>query len=285
MLLASVEFETNPENSDPLRLSIFLLDECKKRGVQVHQPATPISLITDNSNTITSLTIKLNDYSESQSKSPIPHSNLATTKAHTKTKVPCTSLLFACGAWTPRVFSALFPSSTLNLPISPLAGHSIVISSPNWTTLHESSGCHAIFSTSSQGYSPELISRTGGEIYIAGLNDANITLPNLATEAVIEEEAIAELKKTAQRMCGVSGQEVEVLRKGLCFRPVTPSGEPILSKADEMKLGGIKSRDGVFVAAGHGPWGISLSLGTGLVMSELIQGIKTSCKIGRLSLR
>jgi glycine/D-amino acid oxidase-like deaminating enzyme len=160
-----------------------------------------------------------------------------------------------------------------------------VISSPNWTTSHESSGCHAIFSTSSQGYSPELISRIGGEIYIAGLNDADIVLPNLATEAVIEEEAIAELKKTAQRMCGMPSKGIEVLRKGLCFRPVTPSGEPILSKVDERKLGGMKSQDGVFVAAGHGPWGISLSLGTGLVMSEMIRGVKTSCKVGRSSLK
>ena len=102
---------------------------------------------------------------------------------------------------------------------------------------------------------------------------------------MIEEEAIAELKKTAQRMCGVDGREIEVIRKGLCFRPVTSSGEPILCKIDERKLGGTKSRDGVFVAAGHGPWGISLSLGTGLVMSELIRGVKTSCKVGRLGIR
>jgi glycine/D-amino acid oxidase-like deaminating enzyme len=203
----------------------------------------------------------------------------------THSTVPCTSLLFASGAWTPKVFSTLFPSSSLHLPISSLAGHSIVISSPHWTTSHESSGCHAIFSTSSQGYSPELISRIGGEIYIAGLNNADIALPDLATEAVIEEEAIQELKRTAQRMCGIPGREIEVLRQGLCFRPVTPSGEPILSKVDEKKLGGVRSRDGVFVAAGHGPWGISLSLGTGLVMSEMIRDVKTSCKVGRLGIR
>jgi glycine/D-amino acid oxidase-like deaminating enzyme len=110
-------------------------------------------------------------------------------------------------------------------------------------------------------------------------------LPDLATEAVIEEDAIRELKKTAQRMCGIPGREIEVIRKGLCFRPVTPSGEPILSKVDEKNLGGMKSRGGVFVAAGHGPWGISLSLGSGLVMSEMIRGVKTSCKIGRLGIR
>jgi glycine/D-amino acid oxidase-like deaminating enzyme len=117
------------------------------------------------------------------------------------------------------------------------------------------------------------------------LNDASIVLPNLATESLIEEEAISELKKTAQRMCGIPGKDIEVLREGLCFRPVTPSGEPIVCKVEEKKMGGVRSRDGIFVAAGHGPWGISLSLGTGLVMSEMIRGVKTSCKVGRLGIR
>ncbi|KAK6005665.1 hypothetical protein QM012_007307 [Aureobasidium pullulans] len=250
---------------DPLRLSHFLLNECRKRGVHVHQPASPISVSTDTNNTITSLNIKQDDGSETQ--------------------IPCTSLLLTCGAWTPKVFDTLFPSSTLKLPISPYAGHSIVISSPNWTSTHEQNGCHAIFSTSSSGFSPELISRIGGEIYIAGLNDGAIPLPDLATEAKIEASAIAELKKTAQRMCGIPGHEIEVLTEGLCFRPVTPRGEPILCKVEEKRLGGVKSQGGMFVAAGHGPWGISLSLGTGLVMSEMIRGVKTSCKIGRLGMQ
>ncbi|KAG9558191.1 FAD dependent oxidoreductase, partial [Aureobasidium melanogenum] len=250
---------------DPLRLSQFLLDECRKRGVQIHQPATPTSVNTDTNNTMTSLDIKQADGSETQ--------------------IPCTSLLFACGAWTPKVFRTLFPSSTLNLPISPYAGHSIVISSPHWTTSHEHNGCHAIFSTSSSGFSPELISRIGGEIYIAGLNDGGIPLPDLATEAKIEASAIEELKKTAERMCGIPGHEIEILREGLCFRPVTPRGEPILCQVEEKKLGGVQSPGGVFVAAGHGPWGISLSLGTGLVMSEMIRGVKTSCKVGRLGMQ
>ncbi|KAG9642217.1 FAD dependent oxidoreductase, partial [Aureobasidium melanogenum] len=250
---------------DPLRLSQFLLDECRKRGVKVHQPATPTSVSTDTNNTMTSLNIKQTDGSETQ--------------------VTCTSLLFACGAWTPKVFRTLFPSSTLKLPISPYAGHSIVISSPNWTTSHEQNGCHAIFSTSSSGFSPELISRIGGEIYIAGLNDGGIPLPDLATEAKIEASAIAELKKTAERMCGIPGQEIKITREGLCFRPVTPRGEPILCQVEEKKLGGVKCQGGVFVAAGHGPWGISLSLGTGLIMSEMIRGVKTSCKVGRLGMQ
>ncbi|CAD0106768.1 unnamed protein product, partial [Aureobasidium uvarum] len=270
---------------DPLRLSQFLLGECRKRGVQVHQPATPSSIITDTNNTITAISIKQDDGSETQSKLSLRHVLYFNPHANTAKTVPCTSLLFASGAWTSKIFSKLFPSSSLNLPVSAFAGHSIVISSPHWTTSHEPNGCHAIFSTSSSGFSPELISRVGGEIYIAGLNDSTIPLPALATEAKIEDSAISELKKTAERMCGVPGREIEVLREGLCFRPITPRGEPILCRVHEKELGGVSSQSGVFVAAGHGPWGISLSLGTGLVMSEMIRGVKTSCEVGRLGMQ
>ena len=129
------------------------------------------------------------------------------------------------------------------------------------------------------------MSRIGGEIYIAGLNDANLPLPKLATDSTIDDEAIETLKKTAERLCGVEGREVEVLRKGVCFRPVTRRGEPILCRVKESELGGVETEGGVFVAAGHGPWGISLSLGTGLVVSEMIRGVKTSCRVDKLGLR
>jgi glycine/D-amino acid oxidase-like deaminating enzyme len=76
------------------------------------------------------------------------------------------------------------------------------------------------------------------------------------------------------------------VRKGLCFRPVTRRGTPILARIEEERLGGMRTRGawegGVFVAAGHGPWGIALSLGTGKVMSEMIDGKETSADVVEL---
>lgn len=40
----------------------------------------------------------------------------------------------------------------------------------------------------------------------------------------------------------------------------------------------------MFIAAGHGAWGISHAPGTGLVLSELIQGKPTSAKVEALQL-
>jgi glycine/D-amino acid oxidase-like deaminating enzyme len=65
----------------------------------------------------------------------------------------------------------------------------------------------------------------------------------------------------AMRLLGMPGQEdLEVLKEGLCFIPVTGSGRPIVSRVPDESLGnGLKTRGGgdggVFVSAGHGPWG------------------------------
>lgn len=158
--------------------------------------------------------------------------------------------------------------------------------SKRWRKEQEGRGCHAVFTADEEGYSPEIFSRMGEEIYIAGLNDADIPLPKLATESRVDEGEIGKLKKTARRLLGEG--DLEVVRKGLCFRPIARTGTPILARIKEERLGGVGTRGagegGVFMAAGHGPWGITLSLGSGKVMSEMIEGAETSADIGRLEL-
>lgn len=143
-----------------------------------------------------------------------------------------------------------------------------------------------MFTTDSSGYSPEIFSRMGEEIYVAGLNSAAIPLPKLATDSELDQESIDTLKKTAERLLGVDG--VEVVREGMCFRPVTRKGTPILCKIEDEKLGNVGTRGGaeggVWLATGHGPWGITNSLGTGKVMSEMITGTATSVDVSGLGL-
>lgn len=242
------------------------------RGVRLHHPAQAIHVSRDDDGNLSAVRIR--------------HAN------GSEHKIPCTRLIFACGAWTPPVFEALFPDSPLDLPISQLAGHSVVVKSPRWTEQHESSGCHAVFTTMRSGFSPEIISRIGGEIYVAGLNDPSLPLPELPTDAKIDQASIHELKQVSQRLLGKDGTDVsdlEVLREGLCFRPVTRNGDPIISRIEDDDLGpGIRTKagheGGVFIAAGHGPWGISHSLGTGKVMAEILEGKKTSADVRRLAL-
>lgn len=203
------------------------------------------------------------------------------TDSSSETELPATKILFCAGAWTPEVIQTLFPKASLELPIGSLAGHSLAVHTPEPIgDVH-----HSVYCTIGN-YSAELYSRVNGVIYIAGVNSPGMPLPPLATGARAVEGSLEELKKIASALIKSDG-DLEVVRTGLCFRPVTNSGMPILGRVPDDKLG-MSTRSGaeggVFVAAGHGPWGISLSLGTGKVMSELILGKDTSADIDALDI-
>ncbi|KUI69985.1 hypothetical protein VM1G_04864 [Cytospora mali] len=256
---------------DPRMLCRFLLDECLQRGVHLHHPAKAIAVMTDVRNELSSVTI-------------------ADTTSSTETDLPCTRLIITAGAWSPQVFTELFPDSQSQLPVSSLAGHSLVLKSPRWTQALEEKGCHAVFTTTRSGFAPEIFSRAGGDIYIAGLNSPSLPLPKLATERQVSKEAIDEVRKVAARFLGAEDtavDDLEVVREGLCFRPVTPYGTPIISRINDEHLGGgmttrPDAEGGVFLAAGHGPWGISHSLGTGMVLAETCQGRHLSADVRSL---
>lgn len=155
------------------------------------------------------------------------------------------------------MFQNLFPTAKVKIPISQLAGHSVVVRSPRWAAEHETSGCHAVFSSDSAGFSPEVFSRIGSEIYVAGLNDPSLPLPKLPTDSKPDPQCIKQLVEVSKRMLGLeSGEDdLQILREGLCFRPVTSRGTPIVTRISDQKLGGGLStrgggEGGVFLSAG-----------------------------------
>ncbi|RYP49222.1 hypothetical protein DL769_011104 [Monosporascus sp. CRB-8-3] len=266
---------------DPLRLCQHLLRKCLDAGVHLHHPARAISVQTDMRDELASVRI-------------------ADARSGTETDVPCGRVLVAAGAWSPQAFAALFPAAPPALPITSIAGHSLVVRSPRWTgNNHLQEGCHAVFLTSGPGYSPEIFSRADGNIYVAGLNSAAEPLPPLPTDARrgIRKSDIVLLRAAAREVFGAhedgdddhADDRIGVLREGLCFRPVTAGGTPILGRIPDRCLGpAVKTRPGaeggVFLASDHGPWGISQSLGTGKVMAEMMQGRPLSADVSRLGL-
>jgi len=162
---------------------------------------------------------------------------------------------------------------------------------PSWKAPSAGQDCHAVFTTDPTGYFPEMFSRTDGTVWLGGLNSANLPLPAASEGKAIPIPAEREkLRVTAQALYGFQpdSQDVEVVREALCFRPVTPRAVPMIGKVPDGVLGdGAKtgSDGGVFVVSGHGPWGITLSLGTGLVASQLVEGKETSVDVGKLGLQ
>ena len=168
-----------------------------------------------------------------------------------------------------------------------MSGHSLVLRSPRWIPTPASEGgtpieCSAIFaSDDGHGFSPELFSRAHGDIYVAGHNTSTLAIEATADLTKPDAKALGELRRCAARMLEIPEADLDIVRGSLCHRPVGPSGRPIMSELAAEHAGGTT---GVFVAAGHGPWGISLSLGTGTTMAELILRRELSADISRLGL-
>lgn len=144
-----------------------------------------------------------------------------------------------------------------------------------------------------------MFSRQGSEIYIAGLNSREIPVQECVEDikSFFEQSEVEKLKAVAVRLMGklsdgatestdetLNVDDLEILREGLCFRPVAERGVPFVGRVDDAALGGLKTsrNGGVFVAAGHGPWGISLATGTGRVVADLIRGVKPAVDITAL---
>ena len=210
-----------------------------------------------------------------------------------KVAIPCNNLIVTSGPWTPSVLKALLPHEppTSFPTIGSLSGASIVIRSKRWqppeTGMNQ---LHALFlSKPMEGFTPEVFSRVGGEIFLAGLNDASITPPSPATPLPPSSDSVDRLIRVAKFLCHSdstkehgSGLDFEVVSRGLCFRPTTPKGTPVIGQIPlrSGSLYGKKFR--LWVGSGHGPWGICMSLGTGMVLSQMVLGRKPSVNVAEL---
>ncbi|PTB64682.1 FAD dependent oxidoreductase, partial [Trichoderma citrinoviride] len=251
---------------DPLRFCKFLLEKVKAAGVQIHNPAVATRIETDEGGKLSGVVVSHPEGSD-------------------ETVIPASRVLLSAGCWTPHVFNDLFKNRYyIDIPIESLGGHSLVVKAPQAVTT-----CHSVYTTM-DALSPEVYSRPDGVIYVAGVNHASIPLPKPRVKAVTFDESVAKLKDIARRLIATpDGQDLEIVREGLCFRPITKRGTPYIARLPEDKLGedfsgggADGSSGGVFIAAGHGPWGISLSLGTGKVVAEMMSGKPLSADISSL---
>jgi len=276
---------------EPRYLCQWLIEECKANGIKIHMNCVATHVIKGEDGKVKGLKVKKD------------------TEIFDK---HCKNIVISAGAWTPRVFKKLFPDSKLRIQIEPLAGYSIVVHSPRYSKPildplrhgeNASAGVsHAIYCapTEKWAFAPEAYSRVPGdskpEIWAGGLNDSAMQLPETAdgTPALIDKEKAEELRSAIIAMTGLSQEgddltidDLEIKRESLCFRPISKSGSPVISKVPANVLGHdieMAEDGGVYIASGHGPWGISLALGTGTVMAEMLTGRKVSVDISRLKL-
>ncbi|CBQ70034.1 conserved hypothetical protein [Sporisorium reilianum SRZ2] len=242
----------------PGQLTQHLVDESVKAGGQVHFNSRATSLLFKDSKSIDKLQVK-------------------DTKSGDTRTIEVDDLVIAAGPWTGSLITQLFPRNLLPAHLKSACSidgsraHSVVIES------HKPLSADCLFTDMAYGPggrkagAPELYCRPDGTAYVCGGSD--VPLPETADEVGFDEQKIAALIEQS-RVLSPSSLDVDggaTLRaKQACYLPISNrTGNPI--------IGG---KDGVYVAAGHSCWGITNSLGTGKVLSELIlEGKVTSANI------
>ena len=183
--------------------------------------------------------------------------------------LPATDVIVAAGPWTGKLLKTWFPSDKMP-PF--LRSASMIEGSRSHSVLVQAAKKHQLsadcfFSEMRYGSSagaPEFYIRPKGRAYVSGGSD-DAPVPELADDVSFDPRRTAELQK---QLAVLSPEYLDVnrgaklLAEQACYLPISPrTAAPILGGSAEQ---------GIYVAAGHAVWGISNSLGTGKVMSELL---------------
>jgi glycine/D-amino acid oxidase-like deaminating enzyme len=165
-------------------------------------------------------------------------------------------IIVCTGPWTPT----LLPS----IPISTSRAHSIVIEPT--TQLPPQAIFFSYESERHLTMEPELYSRPSS-VYICGPTDSQHPLPEYAKDVVALEKQTSQLETFANEISTLLANG-KVVSKQACYLPFHERGFPAIG----WQVAPRRGRAGVFVAAGHAVWGISLAPGTGKVIADMVIG-------------
>jgi glycine/D-amino acid oxidase-like deaminating enzyme len=109
-------------------------------------------------------------------------------------------------------------------------------------------------------HSPEIFPRPDGTTYVCAVS-SDSPLPENPADVAPHPGAIERLEAMCARLSPVLGAS-RILARQACYRPVTRDGLPLIGPAPGLA--------NVYVATGHGVWGILNAPATGEAMAELI---------------
>ncbi|KAF5710355.1 NADH oxidase [Fusarium mundagurra] len=260
----------NTATVNPNGLGKWLTQQCLARGVKIMTNSEIVGVKLSISNEVKTITLRIN--------------------GQQKTTIACRQLLLACGPWTPAVYQQLFPSSPVHLQWITDAGDWIICNNPCLTTPE---------STAFVSFAPligekfEFAGRNDGTIWTCGRRNFDATLPSPGHSDEPDKGLIQEMTECARKWLSLNCtchegncDDVQILSKGRAFRPATRSGLPVISevKSSDITQKNASLPTGIFVCWGHGSWGLTLGMGSGRVMSQLMRGEKPDIDLSPFSL-
>ena len=159
----------------------------------------------------------------------------------TRGQLSADQYLFATGSWTPPLLQAL----QLHVPIQAGKGYALIVKpfSPPLTV-------PLMLAEKRVGVTPRESSvRLAGTLELAGLDES------------ISERRVDAIVRGAAAYLDLP-EQCDVIETWRGLRPCTPDGIPIIGRADQW--------ENVLVAAGHAMLGLTMSMGTGRLVTDLI---------------
>jgi glycine/D-amino acid oxidase-like deaminating enzyme len=163
--------------------------------------------------------------------------------------------LVAAGPWT----AALVDPSGAWRPVSALWGVTVQVALPPGRTVR-----HRIEEwDEADPHGGEGGPSVGGHFEATPLEDVTVLGATRSREQPDEPQVAATVVERAARFLPVIA-EAPVVATRSCARPITPDGLPV--------LGPVPGIEGLHVAAGHGPYGISLGPASGRIAADALLG-------------
>jgi glycine oxidase len=171
------------------------------------------------------------------------------------------AVIYAAGAWTSEVMTALHSDS---VSIAPRKGQMLRVQLPKALALDEVHRSERIY----------IVPRTRGPQ--AGTALIGATVENAGFDTTVRAEDLDGLRALAAELLPVfaSATEAPMVESWAGLRPTTPDGLPVV---------GACARAGQFIASGHYRNGILQAPGTAVVLADLLEGRPPSVAIRALS--
>jgi glycine/D-amino acid oxidase-like deaminating enzyme len=177
-------------------------------------------------------------------------------------KVETDAAVIAMGPWSGKmsVVSEL-------CAITGLKAHSIVLKPPEPDKISATCLFLSYRTKSGQMLEPEVYPRPTGEVYVCGVSEEGLSIPD-DPQQVLPRKGAPEILKSVAATISSDLANAEVTAEQACFLPISEDGVPL--------IGQVPGVEGLYVATGHSCWGILNGPATGASLAELMVDGKSS---------
>ncbi|KAJ2478680.1 hypothetical protein EV174_004238 [Coemansia sp. RSA 2320] len=192
--------------------------------------------------------------------------------------IPADKIVVACGAWVTSClrWEAFRDVSASQIPIQGLRVH-YLLAKPKYELPAQAVFAEINGTVYSGEDAIEIYPRPDGSVFVCGeaLDDPEMP-PHNPFEPIYSKRATGRLKQIVSDVS--PALSFDIIQYGLaCHLPVHAKGIPVISKVPNTR--------GLYIAAGHGCWGILNGPATGLAVSELlVDGQSSSLDLSKFRL-